>query len=224
MSFTFGFYNSQNHDRVYDAIQLSQIFDGIITDGVYASIGDHFAVTATSEKNKVIVGSGRAWFRHTWNYNDTELAITGSDAELVANVNRYDAIVLDINSNISARRNQILWVKGIPENNSNPARPVLASTSDHLQIPLCYIYRPGGNNMISQSNIQNMVGTEACPFVTGVESTVTTDELLTQWQSQFNDWFNHVKGQLTTDAAGKLQAQLDAIKAITTDEINSICT
>lgn len=226
MSFTFGFYNSQNHDRKYDAVQLSQIFDGVITDGVYSSIGDHFLVTApedSTEQNKVIVGSGRAWFRHTWNYNDAKMAITGPPAELVENINRYDAIVLDINSNASVRSNQILWVKGTPTNNSNPPKPNMAGSLDHVQIPLCYIYRPGGNNVIVQGYIQNTVGTSLCPFVTGVVSTVSTDKLLTQWQSQFNDWLNHLKVELSGDVAGNLQNQIDDIKSITTDDIVSIC-
>lgn len=214
MSFTFGFYNSQNHDRKYDAVQLSQIFDGVIADGVYSSIGDHFLVMApedSTEQNKVIVGSGRAWFRHTWNYNDAKMAITGPPAELVENINRYDAIVLDINSNASVRSNQILWVKGTPTNNSNPPKPNMAGSLDHVQIPLCYIYRPGGNNVIVQGYIQNTVGTSLCPFVTGVVSTVSTDKLLTQWQSQFNDWLNHLKVELSGDVAGNLQNQIDDI-------------
>lgn len=46
MSVTYGFYNSRNHDRRYDAIQMSSIFDGIIRDGIYMSIGDHMIVKA----------------------------------------------------------------------------------------------------------------------------------------------------------------------------------
>lgn len=35
MAFTFGFYNSLNGDRKYNAEQVSSIFDGLISDGVY---------------------------------------------------------------------------------------------------------------------------------------------------------------------------------------------
>ena len=34
MSVTYGFYNSLNGDRRYDANQMSAIFDGLIIDGV----------------------------------------------------------------------------------------------------------------------------------------------------------------------------------------------
>lgn len=43
--FTYGFYNSQDHDRVYDANDFSAIFNGIINDGVFMSVGDKFNVT-----------------------------------------------------------------------------------------------------------------------------------------------------------------------------------
>ena len=44
MSFTYGFYNSKNHDRTYNAEQMSSIFDGLIEDGIYESIGGAFLV------------------------------------------------------------------------------------------------------------------------------------------------------------------------------------
>ena len=44
MAFTCGFFNSENGDRKYNAEQMSAIFDGIIADGVFTTIGDHMAV------------------------------------------------------------------------------------------------------------------------------------------------------------------------------------
>ena len=69
MAFTCGFFNSQNGDRKYNAEQMASIFDGLIKDGVYDTVGDIFAVTPGTGM-QVRVGSGRAWFAHTWNNND----------------------------------------------------------------------------------------------------------------------------------------------------------
>ena len=71
MALTYGFYNSVSSDREYDAIDMGRLFDGIILDGVYAALGDYFMVTenGTPDMN-VVVGTGRAWFDHTWSYND----------------------------------------------------------------------------------------------------------------------------------------------------------
>lgn len=38
--FTFGFYDSLNGDRRYSTSQMSEIFDGIIQDGVYSNVGE----------------------------------------------------------------------------------------------------------------------------------------------------------------------------------------
>ena len=65
MALTYGFYNSQNGDRTYDAADISSIFDGV-NDGVFMSIGDAFIVSAANGM-QVTVGSGRA-SDHTWTY------------------------------------------------------------------------------------------------------------------------------------------------------------
>lgn len=70
MSVSYGFYNSMNGDRKYDATQMSSIFDGIINDGIYETIGDRFVVRTSGGMN-VVVGTGRAWFNHTWTLNDS---------------------------------------------------------------------------------------------------------------------------------------------------------
>ena len=47
MAVTSGFYNSLSGDRKYDAIQLGEIFDGVITDGVFETFGGAMLVTAS---------------------------------------------------------------------------------------------------------------------------------------------------------------------------------
>lgn len=100
MAFTCGFFNSENGDRKYNAEQMSAIFDGIIADGVFTTIGDHMAVSAGTGM-QVLVGTGKAWFDHTWNVNDAAypLAIAASDVTL----SRIDAIVLETNHSDSVR-------------------------------------------------------------------------------------------------------------------------
>ncbi|NEM83702.1 hypothetical protein G3V89_23310, partial [Escherichia coli] len=89
MAITSGFFNSLDGDRKYDARQMSEIFDGVILDGVFMSIGDALK-TVPSSGMTVAVGSGRAWFLHTWTKNDSDYLITVSPAESV--LNRIDTI------------------------------------------------------------------------------------------------------------------------------------
>lgn len=213
MSVSSGFFNSLNGDRKYNAAQMSAIFDGLIIDGVFASIGTAFAVKAAGGLT-VNVGIGKAWFDHTWTVNDSILPMTAPEAEVL--LDRIDAVVLEVNGMESVRENTIKFVKGNPS--SAPSRPTLTNEGNVHQYPLCYIYRKYGTAVINQADITPMVGTESTPFVTGILQTISLDELLGKWQdeldrftdarsqevddwiaqeeSDFTTWFNEMKADL----------------------------
>lgn len=213
MSVSSGFFNSLNGDRKYNAAQMSAIFDGLIIDGVFASIGTAFAVKAAGGLT-VNVGIGKAWFDHTWTANDSILPMTAPEAEVF--LDRIDAVVLEVNGMESVRNNTIKFVKGNPS--SAPSRPTLTNEGNVHQYPLCYIYRKYGTAVINQADITPMVGTESTPFVTGILQTISLDELLGKWQdeldrftdarskevddwiaqeeSDFTAWFNKMKADL----------------------------
>lgn len=213
MSVSSGFFNSLNGDRKYNAAQMSAIFDGLIIDGVFASIGTAFAVKAAGGLT-VNVGVGKAWFDHTWTVNDSILLMTAPEAEVL--LDRIDAVVLEVNGTESVRENTIKFVKGNPSN--APSRPTLTNEGNVHQYPLCYIYRKYGTAVINQADITPMVGTESTPFVTGILQTISLDELLGKWQdeldrftdarsqevddwitqeeSDFTTWFNEMKADL----------------------------
>lgn len=204
MAFTCGFFNSQNGDRKYNAEQMASIFDGLIKDGVYDTVGDIFAVTPGTGM-QVLVGSGRAWFDHTWNNNDAQypLAIMAADVSLP----RYDAVVLETNHSDTVRTNRLRVLTGTPA--SNPVKPTMASTANVKQHPLAYIKVTVGAKAITQSMIQVVVGTSECPFVTGIIDTAQIDALFQQWNGEFNEWFDNLKAQLSDNVVANLQGQID---------------
>ena len=193
MSVSSGFFNSLNGDRKYNAAQMSAIFDGLIIDGVFASIGTSFAVKAAGGLT-VNVGIGKAWFDHTWTVNDSILPMTAPEAEVL--LDRIDAVVLEVNGTESVRENTIKFVKGNPS--SAPSRPTLTNEGNVHQYPLCYIYRKYGTAVINQADITPMVGTESTPFVTGILQTISLDELLGKWQDEL-DRFTDARSQEVDD-------------------------
>lgn len=193
MSVSSGFFNSLNGDRKYNAAQMSAIFDGLIIDGVFASIGTAFAVKAAGGLT-VNVGIGKAWFDHTWTVNDSILPMTAPEAEVL--LDRIDAVVLEVNGMKSVRNNTIKFVKGNPS--SAPSRPTLTNEGNVHQYPLCYIYRKYGTAVINQADITPMVGTESTPFVTGILQTISLDELLGKWQDEL-DRFTNARSQEVDD-------------------------
>lgn len=199
MAITCGFFNSLEGDRKYDARQMGEMFDGLIMDGVFMSIGDALKTTPSSGMT-VAVGTGRAWFLHTWTKNDSEYLIEVSAAESV--LNRIDTIVLDVDNTEAVRSNTIKLIKGTPA--SNAKRPTLINITDHKQIPLADILVPAGATTLATTNITNIVGTSECPYVTGPLSIIQNDDILAAWQEEFDTWFDGVKGSLDEDTAGNL--------------------
>ena len=205
MSVTYGFYNSLNGDRKYNAKQISELFDGLIRDGVFMSIGDALAVSAGGGMS-VIVGTGRAWFNHTWTYNDAPLILQVDPSEIA--LNRIDSVVLEVNSNDDVRANTIKIVKGVPS--SEPVATELVRNEFVNQYPLAYIYVSAGVTEITSANIENKIGSSDCPFVTGILETVDIDTLLTQWDAEFHDWIQQLEEVLDENTAGNLLNLINA--------------
>lgn len=221
MSVTCGFYNSLNGDRKYNAIQMGRIFDGLISDGVFATVGNALIVKAANG-NTVNVDTGKAWFNHTWTVNDAILPLELPEADIL--LDRIDAVILEVNASSMVRQNTIKFLKGTAS--STPVRPSLENSEEVHQYPLCYIYRKYGATAITQADITPMVGSTETPFVTALLQTVSLDVLLGKWQDElnqfvdnqtqeidkwvaneekeFNEWFTGLKEVLDGNVAGNL--------------------
>lgn len=210
MALTYGFYNSRNGDRKYNAMTMSAIFDGIINDGVFQSIGTCFKPVPSTGLS-VNVGIGRAWFDHTWTYNDSPMNLTFTQSDMINA--RIDAIVLEVNSEDSVRANSIKVIIGTPA--ASPQKPELTTSATVNQYPIAYVTIPANATSIIDDNIEYVVGQSPCPFVTAILETVDITDLITQWKSQFQTWMNNekddfdawyetIKGILGEDEAGNL--------------------
>ena len=204
MAITYGFYNSLNKDRVYNAEQMSSIFNGIITDGVFSTIGDAL-MPIVGTGMQVIVKTGKCWFNGTWTLNDALLPLDIEAADV--SLTRIDAIIVEIDSSIDTRANTIKMLKGTPS--ANPAKPALAN-SEHLhQYALGYVTVSAGATSITADKIEVNVGKSSCPFITSVLQQTNIDDLFNQWNAEFTTWFENVQAQLSDDVAANLQRQID---------------
>lgn len=204
MAVTYGFYDSLNHDRLYNAQQMSAIFDGIINDGVFMSVGNQFHTVAGTGM-QVIVKSGRAWFDSTWTLNDAEYPLSIDAADVL--LTRIDAVVLEVNSEVATRANTIKVVKGTPA--STPAKPTLTNTATIHQHALAYVTVAKNTTAITNSMIEIVVGKTETPYVTAILQTTDITDLFKKWESDFQIWFETVKGTLDGDVALNLQNQID---------------
>ena len=181
MSLTSGFFDSFNEDRKYNSLQFSSIFDGIISDGIYATYGDYFLVSPVSGMN-IKVGTGRAWLDHTWTLNDADYPLTVEDAEVV--LKRIDTVIIEVDRSNSGRINRLRILKGTPA--SVPVAPELTKTESLKQYPLADILVKPNAKEIVAADITNRIGTKVRPWVAGIIDHVSAEELVQQWRIEFD--------------------------------------
>lgn len=206
MSIKSGFYNSFNHDRKYNAEDFGRIFDGLIKDGIYMGFGDAFKVSPyDSESMKIKVGTGRAWFNHTWLVSENPTILDIDRAEIATK--RIDSVIIEVNKTTEVRNSSIVIVKGTPS--ANPTPPIIEQSSDIKRYVLANISIKENATKITASDIENMIGRDSTPYVTGIIQTINIDRLVEQWNSQWDDfkrseteeingWQNAAKSQIDT--------------------------
>lgn len=209
MSVTSGFFPSLSGDRKYSALQMGMLFDGLIQDGVYMGIGKHFEVTAVENTMSVAVASGRAWFNHTWTYNDAPVTMQLEPAESL--IPRIDSVVLTVDTNENARRNYLSILKG--KGSVNPVRGDLVNDEKKHQYVIADIYVPAATTKITAGNITQFVGTSITPYVVGVNQKVDFSAQIDSWNARYNEyidtaeanfdtWMKKVRGELETYITG----------------------
>lgn len=202
MAIRSGFFNSVNGDRKYNARDISRLFDGMITDGVFLHWGNHFAMEPASSGLSVIVKSGRCWFNHAWVENDSNYTATFSMADPA--LSRTDAIVVEIDERDEYRRGTIKIVKGT----AGGGNPSITKTEQVHQYVLAYVTIPAAATKLTASAITIKVGQGECPYAAGILDRVPIDEIWAQWNASFNEWFTSAKNTFSTEWSG-LKAQFN---------------
>lgn len=189
---TSGFFNSVNGDRKYNADDMSSIFEGLITDGVYEAVGNKLVVEVNSGMN-IQVNTGRGWFGGRWVKNNAILVLPISTADAV--LNRYDAVVIKVDNSEGARSVTAYIKRGTPA--SSPAKPTMTRTDTVKEYCLAYVYVKAGATAITAANIEDTRGiTELCGWVTGLIDQLDSTTLFNQFTAIFNEWFNGLADSL----------------------------
>lgn len=208
MAVTYGFYNSLNGDRKYNAEDISHIFNGIITDGIFSTIGDTL-MTVVGTGMQVIVKTGKCWFNGTWTMNDSLLPLSIEAADV--SLTRIDAVVVEVDTSIATRANSIKIVRGTAS--ANPANPPMKSEEFVHQYPIAYVRVDAGVTSITADKISINVGRGTCPFITSVLQQTNIGDLFNQWEAEFKTWFANIQSQLSGDVAANLQRQITENKS-----------
>jgi hypothetical protein len=203
MAVTSGYFNSVNDDRPYNAEQMTLYFEGLISNGIYETIGDKFQVTA-SEGMTVNVGTGRAMIKSHWIKNDSSLSLSIDAAS--TQYNRMDAIVLRYDA--SAREIGIVVKKGT-ETSGMPNAPDITRNNDVYELWLATIRVMKNTTTITQAMITDFRMSALCGYVTGLIQQVDTSTLFAQWQAAYEAYY------------AQATAAFDAYMAAREDDFNT---
>lgn len=197
------FWNSASGDRTYDADSFSEWLGKFFTTGVFN--GD---LQVTPDSGMVVnVGSGYANINGKVRFFDTDTSITISPASGV--YPRIDTIV--VRADYTNREITLEYVTGsYSGNDPQPTAPT--RNASMYEIVLAQILVSAGSTEVTARSITDTrPDSTVCGWVTGTVDSVAVDQLTAQAQAQFAEWFEHMKGQLSEDAAGNLQLQIDAL-------------
>ena len=191
MAITYGFFNSVSGDRTYDADDMSEYFDGLISNGVYENVGGALQVMAVSSGMAVNVQTGRGIINCKWINNNSVLTLDITAAHAI--LNRWTAVVMRLD--VVNRLMTITTKDGTPA--TNPVKPTMTNNASMVELCLAYIYVGAGVGSISQANITDMRGTSSCGWVTGLIRQVDTSQLFLQYQTAFENYYNEMTEEFT---------------------------
>lgn len=207
------FFNDIDDDRVYFAEDFARHLAKYFTNGIF---NNELKVIANNDMT-VTIQEGDAnieGYRYT---NTASLTKTIDTAD--GSLKRIDNVVIRLD--LTNRLISAQIIKGTFSD--SPSAPSLVRSSTIYDLKLAEVYIGNGVTSITQANItdtrfnKNMCGN----VVSTVETIDTTDvynqlytkfeEIIQQETTEFTAWFNRIKNQLDTDAAGHLAAEINKI-------------
>lgn len=205
-----GFFNAKEldtggYDREYDAEQFADYFSRFISNGVFGNPANNLQIVYMDNSEKpfnVTIKKGSAFIEGYW-YELTE----DMEVEIPANTQATQAMhticcTLDKQERKVYIRLRENVVSDLPERTENVFDLVLSRIT----------VQSNASKLNASDIVDRRANNDYCGFVVGLVSQIDTTDLFNQYDSAFNEWFQKVKDQLTEDAAGNLQNQIDGIK------------
>ena len=196
------FYNSVNGDRIYDADSFEYLLKKFFTTGVFS--GD-CAVSAASGMG-IQISSGYCNIDGKVKVFQSPVSLTLTNAN--PSYDRIDTVVIERNDTDRVFTAKV--ITGSASASPVPTAPV--RTAGIYQIVLAEVYVAAGAVSISQANITDKrPDSSVCGIVCAAVQTPDFSDLYAQFTEAFGVWFDRMKGQLSTDAAGNLQNEIDEL-------------
>lgn len=181
MGVRYGFFNSRNGDRRYDAQVFVDIFTKLMTNGVYATPATSLQVQAKATPDmSVIVAAGFGMINGYYLMNDGDYPITIATAH--GTYARKDRVVARLN--LTSRSIELLVVQGTPA--ANPVPPLLVRDGTYYDLSLATINVSANATAITQADITDTrQNATVCGTITGAVNSIDTTNLFAQYEAQW---------------------------------------
>ena len=209
-----GFFNAVqsggSYDRTYNAADFADYFSSFIGNGVFLNANSDGLKVVAKTGLTVTVKAGRAFIDGYYYHLTENMDVTLQANNTSSAVNRM--IVCELN--LTDRQ---ITVKA----RDGQQTPINNGTIHELVLAVVNV--GAGVSSISNSVISDMRPNKTyCGFVEAVVENVDFTSLYNQMQTSFNEWFDEVKDQLTTDVAGNLQSQIDALESQLNSQVSTL--
>lgn len=214
-----GFFNSVNHDRVYDASDVARFLSKFFTNGIF----NNSLKVSANDNMTVSVAIGNANINgYSYELTDTlTLDIAETDTEL----NRIDSVIIRLDLSNRAIKTQIL------EGNlaTTPGQPSIIRSGNIYDLRLANISVPAGATRITTDMITDTRFSSDCGNVTQAVQHLDTSEIFNQYETWFETWFNEIKKEYEGDPIGNLKSEIGILENLDTtnkdnlvDSINEV--
>lgn len=198
-----GFFNANEtsdgvYDKSYDAEDFAQYFATFIGSGVFVNPSDQLKVVPKTGLT-VTVKAGKAFIDGYWYELDEDMDITLNANGTSGTIN--DVIVCTLNKSTRS-------INTVKKESVSSTLPVNNGTTHELILAIVSV-GVGVSSLTAANITDTRPDSTYCGYVGALVEQVDFGNLFDQMESQFNAWFDEMKDQLSTDAAGNLQAQID---------------
>lgn len=201
-----GFFNSitqadGTEDREYTVNEFAEYFSTFIGNGVFIDPVSQLKVLAT-ESWDIKLTPGKAYIDGYWYSLDEEKTFT-----LPANISgRPKTYAIECVLNRPDRA-----ISSLLNVNYDPSTPLDTKNLHRLILALIEV-SPTATSVYQRDIKDTRPFSEYCGYVHALVDQLNFDGMFIQFDDAFKTWFDEMKNQLSTDAAGNLQNQISTLK------------
>ena len=201
MAQKYGFFNSVNNDRVYDASDVARFLSKFFTNGIF----NNSLAVSSNDNMTVSVATGNANI-NGYGYENTETLVLDID-EADSELSRIDSVIVRLD--LTNRQITAMILQG--QYATIPSQPSITRSGNIYDLRLANISIPADATRITTDMITDTRFGSDCGNVTQAVLELDTSEIFAQYQAYFENWFANLQDQLDDNQAGHLQNEIDTI-------------